>query len=775
MRLLAAALFLLSLPVLAIPPAPEGAEDGDIVEIDGEMYEVWDGELVPLDVEEPTPVEDTADPELDVPDEGGFVIEDTVTGSRVQQGASGAVRTDVVDKATIEEAGARTLSDALQRVGGLQVSNSSTGLGDGVSIDGLSGKYVKILVDGRPVNGTVNGSVDVGRLPVSLADIERIEVVRGPMSALYGSEAMGGVVNIITGRPKPNLGADVELSTRLDGQGLQRTSFAARVNGGNELMALKLTLSALQDDARDRAFRYDREENTEFITRFLGRAPEKGEVVQLPNGIFDLPHKRQLTSSLDASLYPNEDWALRVYGTATLSEIENRLAPNLPLRDHTADTQFQLGVVAEGDLAPLHTLKIDTRIDRFVHRFEKLPDAGQTNIPPFCRHDLGGTFIDTPCPAPARVSNISTQDQTYSEVIYTGVLAQEAPWARELKLASGAVLRFDEISRVNGAGEDTIPGGGQRLLTAAYGELAWQINAGVALVPSARFENVLDLQDNAWVAIPAFTPKLSARFDLPAGFALRASFGNGFRVPDFLERYLRFDHSDLGYIVEGNPDIAPESSTGFRAEALYEGGGVNLGVEGFLNLTDNMIATLPTGGFGGDGAGGDVPVFSYVNLARAYTSGLNFRAGVSDVAGFGFDVSYQYLINAVNSSGCPETNPWFCSGEEGALSLASRPYHSGHIGLRYALRATDTSLFTQADFQTGYQALIGLASSDASFVTEEDLRSVSGFFNWRVGLKQPVGEKAEVLLTLDNLLDHYDPLFGPKPGRTVLVTLRAGL
>ena len=124
-----------------------------------------------------------------------------------------------------------------------------------------------------------------------------------------------------------------------------------------------------------------------------------------------------------------------------------------------------------------------------------------------------------------------------------------------------------------------------------------------------------------------------------------------------------------------------------------------------------------------------VPIFSYINRTRAYTSGVNLRANVDDVYGFSFEATYQYLIQAVDASGCPEANPWFCSGDEGALSLPNRPIHSGHLGARYKLAATDTTFFTQVDFQ------------DARFVFDEtvnsDPRRVEGFSLVRVGLRQP--------------------------------------
>ena len=106
-----------------------------------------------------------------------------------------------IDRATIEAHGYNSLTQALSEVPGLHVSPSGGqgGLGS-VFIRGTNSNHVLVLRDGMPVNdasdttGAFNFGID------TLADIERIEVIRGPMAALYGSGAIGGVINLISRR-----------------------------------------------------------------------------------------------------------------------------------------------------------------------------------------------------------------------------------------------------------------------------------------------------------------------------------------------------------------------------------------------------------------------------------------------------------------------------------------------------------------------------------------------------------------------------------------------
>ncbi len=105
----------------------------------------------------------------------------------------------VIDRKTIEERGYVTLVDALSAVPGVRVAQSGgPGSQASVFVRGTNSNHVLVLIDGVPMNdpadpgGLFNFGVD------TLADVERIEIVRGPMSSVYGSSALGGVINIIT-------------------------------------------------------------------------------------------------------------------------------------------------------------------------------------------------------------------------------------------------------------------------------------------------------------------------------------------------------------------------------------------------------------------------------------------------------------------------------------------------------------------------------------------------------------------------------------------------
>lgn len=121
-----------------------------------------------------------------------------VTGARTEQAVGdSAVATQVLRRDAIEASGAENLAELLEEHPGLQVLRSFGGAGGaGVTMQGLDPKYTLILVDGQRATGRVGGTLDLSRFPAE--DIEQVEIVKGPASALYGADAIAGVINIIT-------------------------------------------------------------------------------------------------------------------------------------------------------------------------------------------------------------------------------------------------------------------------------------------------------------------------------------------------------------------------------------------------------------------------------------------------------------------------------------------------------------------------------------------------------------------------------------------------
>lgn len=109
-----------------------------------------------------------------------------------------AMPVQVITRRTIELMGSRRLDEVLKEQTGIAIVNNISGgsRSVGVQLQGFGSEYVMVLIDGQPMVGRNNGNFDLSRISVS--NIERIEIVKGASSCLFGSDAMGGAINIIT-------------------------------------------------------------------------------------------------------------------------------------------------------------------------------------------------------------------------------------------------------------------------------------------------------------------------------------------------------------------------------------------------------------------------------------------------------------------------------------------------------------------------------------------------------------------------------------------------
>ena len=159
-----------------------------------------------------------------------------VTGTRTDASRRDSViATHVIDREEIESSGSTDVAELLSVQPG--VSLERTFAGTSVRLQGLNPEHVLVLIDGQRVIGRKNGAIDLARYPVDW--IERIEIVKGPSSVLYGSDAMGGVINIITRQADAAFSADIYTSygtpSDIDGSGsiaTKQEGYSTRVHGG---------------------------------------------------------------------------------------------------------------------------------------------------------------------------------------------------------------------------------------------------------------------------------------------------------------------------------------------------------------------------------------------------------------------------------------------------------------------------------------------------------------------------------------------------------------
>jgi vitamin B12 transporter len=167
-----------------------------------------------------------------------------VTATRMPARASELLNdVTVLRREDIEASGAATLPELLAAQPGIEiVNNGGTGKATSLITRGTESRHTVVLIDGMRVNSATSGDTAVQHIP--LAQIERVEIVRGPVSSLYGSEAIGGVVQIFTRRGEGPLSGNVQAS-----YGSRNTSdLSAGLAGSSEILNYALTAGHFQTD-----------------------------------------------------------------------------------------------------------------------------------------------------------------------------------------------------------------------------------------------------------------------------------------------------------------------------------------------------------------------------------------------------------------------------------------------------------------------------------------------------------------------------------------------
>lgn len=155
----------------------------------------------------------------------------TVTGTMKQTTVSESpVKVDVVPAAVLERSATNNLMEAIQYVNGLyQQVDCGVCYTNNIRINGMEGPYTAVLIDGMPIMSSLASVYGLNGISPSI--IQRIEIIKGPSSTLYGSEAMGGVINVITKDPRftPRLAVDAYRSSH----GQTNLNFAASPSFGD--------------------------------------------------------------------------------------------------------------------------------------------------------------------------------------------------------------------------------------------------------------------------------------------------------------------------------------------------------------------------------------------------------------------------------------------------------------------------------------------------------------------------------------------------------------
>lgn len=495
-----------------------------------------------------------------------------VTGTRSEKRPDeSAVPVEVVTREELARVHARTLRDALENVPGLQLREIHGKSGYELSLQGLSSDQVLVLIDGLPITASTSSTVDLGQY--LLTDVERIEVVKGAASAQHGSSAMGGVINVITRRIDSGWRGHAMVDA--GSYGSQSASGGkwspavrhgqAVVEGGSQAWRLRVAA-----DVND-----DRGHSTE--PRGWARQGDAVRREQAGVRLSWLP-ARAGAFWVDAGTYREHNEKRYDYYVPPV-EVPQRKAEAIERHRLAGGGHWRFDNGVRAELKAMHE-----------------------------RYDAATLSFSNQALVVARASAQRTE--------HLGVQFDLPAWRNQL-WQFGADLHREALGQtVNGVSELAGNGRVTRRARELYAQNDVVFNDDWELVLGVRWQDDSDF--GAHVA-----PKVSVRTHVLRGdewtAVLRASLGQGYRVPNLKERYYVFDHSALGYRVIGNPDLQPESSASLQlGGSLTRNDGVSLQANAFVNRVRDLIQTDLTHPSVVDG----VAAYTYRNVARARTHGV---------------------------------------------------------------------------------------------------------------------------------------------------------
>ncbi|MGE4402147.1 MAG: TonB-dependent receptor [Desulfobulbus sp.] len=618
---------------------------------------------------------------------------------------------EVIDSHDIEMTAANTLSEQLKKSSSISVIEYPGALA-GIGIRGFrpeySGitKHSLILLDGHPI-GAAN-------LATVLTDnVERIEVLKGPASSLYGAEAMGGVVNVITKRNTKGMNGSVEA-----GFGSYATNFQ-KLSAGGALIADKLDFNVA-------AGRYDQADNLKPGDNGDERA---NTAYRTQNGSVRIGGNfaGDWRADLSANKYEGRD--IETPGDVAYGDVRSG---NKDIDNSGVDLKVGGGLGANNEVGAT-----------FYHTEEEAENYsnyyGSKTVPTYRSYDSDTTW-----------DGVQLQD------IYT--------WGNHKFIVGFDYQYIEKTSRsyttTGGRKAPSSPDEGRTNL-AGYLESVWKFCENRLTFTGGGRYDTFEVEtlstpymtgfDPTSEDFSTFSPRVGANYLFDSGFRLHTTVGQAF-VPPSAFQLAGYSETVVGgvtMITQGNSGLDPETSTTWDAGVGYElqSWGLSADVTYFETTVDDRITTIQTGN-----------LKTYINALNADIRGLESTLSFDLGVPLHWNRSLKFYVNAT----------YIFTAEEELTSGATQDiYNVADYTYNYGVEYNDGTIDSRLHFRTVGPmrdtdwVTAGYPEIEYPSFTVVDLVVAYNFL-----------EHHRVKLTVDNLFDkdYYEKKGYPKPGQSFFLS-----
>ena len=644
-----------------------------------------------------------------------------VTGTGTQHLLKDApVQTEVISHRQLQQFAGKSIEDILSGLTASFAFNEND-MGSHLQMNGLGNSYVLILVDGRRLHGDNGGENDLSLIDPH--NIEKIEIVKGASSALYGSDAIAGVINIIT-RKHREQGLMLENTTRMGSYGDIRQHNGIALNYGkfSSYTNFQLQHSDGWQNTSEEAL-----SQTEYhITDSRNKTVNRHTNWQLAEHLtYQLTPKIELYA--DGSIY----WK-RIYRPCGKH-------PGVDVK--TYDMQYNNASISVGGKWKLNETDVITLDADWKRHAYKYVYTDTTLTDGYVNGRFTNYFPYFPDDKELQ------SDQRLTQISLKGVFA--LPY--EQMLSAGFDYRYDWLEapmRVKGgkATDNT---------QAIYVQDEWALlnplylTAGLRLTRNEGFGTRL-------------TPKLSAMLKL-GELRLRATWSQGYKTPTPKELHYQYIRNMNGvYLYLGNTDLKAQTSNYFGVSAEYTLGHLTMTLSGYYNKVDNMIAlvTIPT-----SEAPGDLIVQYDPMRVRQYQN-------MEDAKTYGIDFTARY-----------QTKHFTAGGSYSYLDTKAHQYDSDHDVMQevtidgMAHHKANWYVTWNHDFSKLYHLGIGIYGRMSSKRYYQIDGNGKGYQIWRLATTHQFGKNLRLEAGIDNIFNYIDKtphglhLGTTTPGTTVYASL----
>lgn len=544
---------------------------------------------------------------------------------------STATIVNVASAKLFENTASSNLAESMRFQPGLRIENTCGNCGAvQLRINGLDGQYSQVLLDSKPIFSSLAGVYGIEQLPVAM--IERVEVIRGGGSALFGSNAIGGVVNIITKEPLRNTLTLTHTSNIMDSGD---TEFNTSLNG-----------SFVSDDSRAGVY-------------IFGMVKDRDAYDRNDDGFTDITMMKSETIGF-RGYYKTSTHSKLTAEYHHISEAR-RGGDNIDLPPHMAEIAEDVKHKINGGSLDFRYLSPDYRHSLNIY----------SSMQGIARDSYYGTGKDP-----------NAYGQTKDFTIVAGA-QYNYRFDKCLFMPSlftvGFEYSYNDLDDHSIGFDRSIE---QSVRTAGlFLQNEWQ-SEKLNFVIGGRLD-----KHNMMEHI-IFSPRANLRYSPHKDIGLRLSYSSGYRAPQAFDEDLHIDAvNNQSSIIVLDPDLKPEYSHSFSASAdLYHNFGqlqANLLVEGFYTILDDVFALARTG----ENEAGYIIQTRY-NASGAKVRGLTaeLKLGIPDI--FEVQMGYTFQRSRYNQ---PEV---WADDVEGERRMFRTPDHYGYINaIGYITEQLRASLF----------------------------------------------------------------------------------